>query len=140
MNKYFLDTNLFLRYLTNDNPIQAEHLEKLIKRALKGEIYLVSNTLVFTEIIWTLQSYYKYSKKSIDEVVSSIVASRALEIPEKDIILQTLEDFYSLNIDFIDAYIDAWMNENQIKDIYTLNVKDFKRIPDIRIAALTDYF
>lgn len=136
MNKYFVDTNLFLRYLTNDLPDRAVLLERLIKRAVDGEIRLVTNSMVFAEIVWTLQSFYKYPKYKIDEIVSSIVASTAFEIDERDILLQALEYFHTLNIDFIDAYIGAWMLEHNIQDIYTLNVKDFKRLTGINIARI----
>ena len=131
MNKYFVDTNLFLRYITNDIPEQAVLLENLIKKSFNGELILITNSLVFAEIVWTLQSFYKYPKNKIDEVVSAIVASKAFEIEERDILLQALDDFHFLNIDFIDAYIGAWMKERKLENICTLNVKDFKRIPDI---------
>ena len=131
MNKYFVDTNLFLRYITNDFPEQAVLLENLIQKSFNSEINLVANSLVFAEIVWTLQSFYKYSKSKIDEVVSAIVASKAFEIEERDILLQALDEFHHLNIDFIDAYIGAWMRERKLENIYTFNVKDFKRIPGI---------
>lgn len=133
MNKYFVDTNLFLRYLTNDLPKQAIYLENLIKKAKKGEIKLVVNSMVFAEIVWTLQSFYHFTKEKIDDIVSSLVAAPVFEIEERETLLQALEDFHYLNIDFIDAYIGAWMKEKQIKHIYTLNKKDFKRIPGITL-------
>lgn len=136
MNRYFVDTNLFLRFLTNDIPEQAELLENLLEKSKRGLVKLVVNSMVFAEIVWTLQSYYKYPKSKIDEIVSSIAASPAFEINEREILLQALEDFNSLNIDFIDAYIGAWMQNNGVDSIYTLNIKDFKRIPGIKIANL----
>lgn len=138
MNRYFVDTNLFLRFLTNDIPEQAELLENLLEKSKRGLVKLVVNSMVFAEIVWTLQSYYKYPKSKIDEIVSSIAASPAFEINEREILLQALEDFNSLNIDFIDAYIGAWMQNNGVDSIYTLNIKDFKRIPGIKIANLDD--
>ena len=86
---------------------------------------------MIAEIIWTLLSFYKFSKDKIDESVSAIVASKAFEFEERDILLQAIDDFYYLNIDFVDAYIGAWMKERQINNIYTLNVKDFRRIDGI---------
>ena len=112
MNKVFVDTNLFLRYLTNDIPEKAVLLETLLQKAESGQIKLVINTLIIAEIVWTLQSFYKFSKKKIDETVSSIAASDLFEIPERDILLQSLEDFQTLNIDFIDAYIGNWVCVN----------------------------
>ena len=84
MNRYFVDTNLFLRYLTNDVPKQARLLEKLIEKSRQGKIRLITNSMVIAEIVWTLQSYYKYPKKKIDEIVSSIVGSLAFEIEERE--------------------------------------------------------
>ena len=133
MNKYFVDSNLFLRYITNDIPEQAVLLENLIQKSFNGEINLVANSLVFAEIVWTLQSFYKFSKSKTDEVVSAIVASKAFEIEERDILLQALDDFHHLNIDFVDAYIGAWMRERKLENIFTFNVRDFKRIPGIII-------
>jgi len=136
MNKVFVDTNLFLRYLTNDLPEQAAHLENLIERSNRGELRLVANSMVFAEIVWTLQSFYQYPKDKIDEIVSAIVASEAFEIEERDILLQALEDFHSLNIDFVDAYIASWMQKRRLDKIATLNKKDFKRIPGLSIVNL----
>jgi len=36
----FIDTNLFLRYLTNDIPEEADRVENLLERAEAGEITL----------------------------------------------------------------------------------------------------
>ena len=137
MNRMFVDTNLILRYLTNDIPEQAAHLENLIERSNRGEIKLVVNSMIFAEIVWTLQSFYKYPKDKIDEIVSAIIASETFEIEERDILLQALEDFHSLNIDFVDAYIASWMQKNQLDKIATLNKKDFNRIPGLSVVDLT---
>ncbi|MFO7891700.1 MAG: hypothetical protein R6V04_15335 [bacterium] len=62
-----------------------------------------------------------------------IVACKAFEIQERNILLQALEDFHTLNIDFVDAYVGNWMKENKIDTIYTLNKKDFQRIPGLSV-------
>jgi len=36
----FIDTNLFLRYLTNDIPEEADRVENLLERAEAGELTL----------------------------------------------------------------------------------------------------
>ena len=36
----FIDPNIFLRYLTNDVPEQADAVEQLLHRAVAGEITL----------------------------------------------------------------------------------------------------
>lgn len=136
VNRCFVDTNVILRFLTNDKPAQARQARDLFARAQQGEVVLVLNTMVIAEVVWTLQSFYHYPKKQIDEIVSAIVASRVFEIDERDILLQALENFHFLNIDFIDAYIGAWMQERAIEGICTLNEKHFRRLPGVKVVAL----
>ena len=67
--RWFADTNLFLRYLTNDIPAQADAVEVLLQRAEQGEVLLITNALVMAEIVWTLESFYKLPKAEVEEKV-----------------------------------------------------------------------
>ena len=49
MNPEFADTNLFLRYLTNDVPAQADAVERLFRRAARGEWALITDNMKLTE-------------------------------------------------------------------------------------------
>jgi predicted nucleic acid-binding protein len=40
MKTFFVDTNLFIRYLTNDDPAKADRVEALLDDARDGEIHL----------------------------------------------------------------------------------------------------
>jgi predicted nucleic acid-binding protein len=52
MRTCFVDTNLFIRYLTNDDAKKADRVEKLLAEAARGKIRLVTAELVIAEIIW----------------------------------------------------------------------------------------
>ena len=65
-----MDTNIFLRYLTDDVPHQADAVEQLLHQASQGEILLTTNSWVIAEIIWTLDSYYGLSKDDIQDKTS----------------------------------------------------------------------
>ncbi len=54
--RVFADTNLFLRYLTNDVPQQADAVEALLRRAAAGEVTLVTNSLAIAEVVWVLET------------------------------------------------------------------------------------
>ncbi|MBI3460736.1 PIN domain-containing protein, partial [Candidatus Acetothermia bacterium] len=71
MTRYFVDTNVFLRYLTNDVPAQAEAVTRLLQRAKAGEIVLHTSVLVLAEIVWTLESYYELAR---DEIKANVLA------------------------------------------------------------------
>jgi uncharacterized SAM-binding protein YcdF (DUF218 family) len=52
----FVDTNLFLRYLTNDIPDQADRVESLLKEASEGGTTLATGSLVIAELV----RYHRY--------------------------------------------------------------------------------
>ncbi len=91
--RVFVDTNLFLRYLTNDVPVQADAVEQLLHRAAKGELVLVSNTLVIAEIIWTLESFYKLSKVNIREKIPAILNTPGLNVANSHRVLQAITTY-----------------------------------------------
>ncbi len=138
MNKAFIDSNLLLRFLINDIPEQAVVLESLFQKARDKKVELVCNSMVVAEIVWTLESFYGFAKDKIQDVVSALVYLDLIHFDERQILLQALDDYVHLNIDFIDAYIAAWMEEQDIKNIYTFNKKHFKRIPTVNLPEFPE--
>lgn len=127
----FADTNLFLRYLTNDVPAQADLVESLLHRAAKGKVNLVTTSLVIAEIVWTLESYYELDKKEIQTMILGILNTDGLEALDSDLILQAIVHYTDKNVDFIDAFNAAWMVRNDVNKIYTFDQKHFNRFEGI---------
>ena len=118
---FFVDTNLFLRYLTNDVPGQADAVESLLQRALKGKIHLVTTSMVIAEIVWTLESHYELGKKEIQTMVLGILNTGGLGMADSDLLLQAIVLYADKNADFIDAFNAAWMVKNGVDSIYTFD-------------------
>ena len=131
--RVFVDTNLFLRYLTNDVPDQADAVEELLRRAAAGNIMLVTNSLVLAEIIWTLESFYALSKRAIHEKVLAILNTPGLEVIEVGLVLQAITWYVKQNVDFIDAYNVAWLLDQDMNIAYTFDRKHFTRLPDVTV-------
>ena len=127
----FADTNLFLRYLTNDVPAQADLVESLLHRAAKGKVNLVTTSMVIAEIVWTLESYYELDKKEIQTMILGILNTDGLEVIDSDLILQAIVPYTDKNVDFIDAFNAAWMDKNDVDKIYTFDQKHFNRFEKI---------
>jgi predicted nucleic-acid-binding protein len=130
-NRVFIDTNLFLRYLTNDQPKMADEVEKLLRRAAAGRVTLVTHVLVMTEIVWTLASFYKVSREDIRDKVIAIVNTDGLEVENAGLILQAAIAFADKNIDFIDAYTSAWCAVNLVPSVCTFDQSHFKRLAGV---------
>jgi len=133
--RIFVDTNLFLRYFTNDIPTQAEAVDNLLRRASAGKIILVTSCLVIAEIVWTLESFYKLPREEIRDKVLAFFNTPGLEIENGDLILQSISWYTEKNIDFIDAYNAAWLLAQDMKTIYTFNRKHFSRLQGITVKV-----
>ncbi len=126
-DQVFADTNLFLRYLTNDIPAEAEAFEQMLRQAAGGEFQFVTNSLVIAEIVWTLESYYKLSKEEVQMRVLGILNTPGLEVIDGKLILQAILWYAEKNVDFIDAYNAAWMFSSGIQVACTFDRKHFSR-------------
>ena len=133
MTEIFIDTNPFIRYLTNDIPESAEKVERVLKRAQKREIKLVTNELIIAEIVWVLESVYDLKKGLIFSLLQAIFNTSNLEIPNKPMLKMASEIYKDKNIDFIDAYTVSDMETNGIKKLFSFDMKHMKRISWIEL-------
>lgn len=135
IERVFIDTNLFLRYLINDLPEQADRVEELLQRAARDEIVLVTTSLVIAEIVWTLASFYKLSREQIRDRVLAILNTPGLEVAESDLPIEAATNYATKNVDFIDAYNVAWMLRQEINTAYTFDRKHFSRFDSIDVKV-----
>lgn len=127
----FLDTNIILRYLTNDIPSEALKCHRLFKDVSEGKEILFTNILVIAEVIWVLSSGYKFARAKIINGIQKIINTPHIHIDNGEIILSALDLFEAHNIDFIDAYNAAVMRHKGIDSIYSYD-KHFDRIKEIK--------
>jgi predicted nucleic acid-binding protein len=131
METIFVDTNIFLRYLTKDDLSRYEKCREMFKRAMKGEIAIITSGMVIAELVWTLLSYYKVPKAEVVEKITVIVGTKNLSIPDKQVVADALVLYARKNIDFIDAYNAIFMRYHGLRDIYSYD-EDFELIEDIQ--------
>ena len=123
----FVDTNVFLRYLTDDIPEQADASEALLGRAEQGDVRLVTSALVVAEIVWTLGSFYKRTKPQVRDAVLALCHTPGLDVEDADALVQAAEWYAELNVDFADAAHAAWMRARSITEVATFNLEHFRR-------------
>jgi predicted nucleic-acid-binding protein len=131
MKSCFVDTNLFIRYLTNDDPEKADRVELLLNQAANGEIKLMTAEMVLAEVVWVLESNYQMDKDRISEMLKAILSTPGLEVLNGKIVENALQFYAVQNIDFVDAYIVALMQKHKIEGIYSFDKKHLQRITQI---------
>ena len=122
-----IDSNLLLRLLTNDDPTQAEAVEKLLKFSPEP-IFLPDVTVA--EIVWVLSSFYRLSKEEIIEKIYILLSSRNIDC-NKALLLRSLYFYRSFNIAFIDAYLAAYCEQEKLEGIYSFD-KDLDKIKEVK--------
>jgi predicted nucleic-acid-binding protein len=115
----FIDTNIFIKFLTNDIPEKADACEHIFREAAEKNESLFTTEMVIAEIIWVLESYYELPKKEVQEMVEKILITPFLLCPQKDLILNALTLYGDKNIDYIDAYNASILREQGIKEVYS---------------------
>lgn len=131
MKSCFVDTNLFIRYLTNDDPAKADKVDKLLDDAAAGNLKLVTTEMVMAEIVWVLESGYSLKNSDIAPLVRGILATPGLEVINAALVARAVELYETVNIDFIDGYIAAVMEQRGITELYSFDRKHISRIKKV---------
>ena len=100
-----LDTNVLVRYVTQDDPAQSAKASELIESlttASPGFISLVS----VVELVWVLQSCYQSAKSDVVTVLETLLRTRELTVEHAEIIWQALRKFVANKADFADCLIE----------------------------------
>jgi predicted nucleic-acid-binding protein len=127
----FIDTNLFIRYLTDDDPVKADKVEALLDKAAGGKLKLLTTEMVMAEIVWVLESAYSLKNTDIAPLVRGILATPGLEVINAPLVTRAVELYESTNIDFIDGYIAAVMEQRGITELYSFDRKHISRVRKI---------
>lgn len=131
----FADTNLFLRYLTNDVPEQADAVERLLARAAAGEVVLTTSAMVIAEMVWTLESFYRLPREAVQEKVLAILNTPGLAVESSDLLIQAVVWYADKNVGFIDAFNAAWMRGHGLTDAWTFDERHFRRFEHLTVRV-----
>jgi len=100
-----LDTNVLVRYVTQDDPVQSAKASELIESlttASPGFVSLVS----ILELVWVPQSCYQSAKSDVVMVLETLLRTRELTVEHAEIIWQALRKFVANKADFADCLIE----------------------------------
>jgi len=100
-----LDTNVLVRYLTQDDPAQAETATRAIENAAESGDKLVIQPVVLFERVRVLDSAYGFKKDAIVATIERILRTAQFQVADKDIVWQAFTDYRAGTGDFSDHYI-----------------------------------
>jgi uncharacterized protein len=128
MEKVFVDTNVFLRFFTQDDQGQHEKAARLFLDAEGGQIELVTGPPVFFELAWTLRSAYKQKPETVVDVLERILAFPGMTVSDESFVVKALALARTQGSEFADAYIAANAILSKADAIATFNHKHFQKL------------
>ena len=105
-----LDTNVIVRYLTQDDPKQAAVATRYIERHCTEESPGVIGHITLCEIVWVLKSNYSQDRDSIARVIEHLLQIAQIKVLEPALVWRALGDFRQSSADFADHLL-ARVNE-----------------------------
>ena len=127
----WLDTNIVLRFLTNDDPAKARACLELFQRVQRGDEELATSETIVAEVTYVLTSQYGLSHAEIAARLRPLLAMSGLKLPYKRVVQRGLERYATMpQLDFEDAIGVEHMMRLGITEILSYD-RDFDRVVEI---------
>jgi predicted nucleic-acid-binding protein len=75
-----LDTNILVRYLTQDDPVQSRIASDVIERRLRGANPGFVSVVAMVEMVWVLSRAYRVPAPDVASAVERLLQVEALEV------------------------------------------------------------
>jgi uncharacterized protein len=135
MKLSFLDTNVFLRHLLQDDPTHSPKASAFLKRIEAGEVKVRTADTVIFETIFTLQKVYRQPKTAIRDSLLPLIELPGIVLPSKRRYQKVFSLYVDANLPFADAYHAVLMEQFNLTEIVTFDT-DFDKIKGITRVKL----
>jgi len=117
-----LDTNVLVRFLTQDDDAQFQVAAGLIEGCTRDVPGYVCRE-VMIELVWVLERAYKYSREEIAEALLSIVTASQLSVENAQDIASVVNLYRKEGYDFADLMIRQAANRSGASVLKTFDLK-----------------
>ena len=129
-----LDTNVLIRYLTRDNPEQAEAARALLRGLTTDNPGFICREVVI-EVVWVLERSYRFSRERIANIVVELVATDTLVIEDDNDVAQADAAYRQGSADFSDLMILSAANRVGAQPLYTFD-RQFARLDGTELVEV----
>jgi predicted nucleic-acid-binding protein len=108
-----LDTNILVRYLTQDDPVQSAQARKIMEQQLTEENPGFISMVATVELVWVLENAYKFSAREVAAAVERVLQTDVLVVQNEQEVFTAVAKLKEGRGSFADALIAAlgsWAN------------------------------
>ena len=100
-----LDTNVIVRYVTQDDGKQSQRANAVFAAAASSGAKLFVNAIVLCELVWVLRSAYGEPRERIVPVLAGLLETPEVVVEDADLARRALADWERGHGDFADSFI-----------------------------------
>lgn len=100
-----IDTNVLVRYLTQDDPVQAGKVDAFVATAIEEGSRLHVDDIVLCEMVWVLRAAYRLTKPTIAEALDKVLSTAIFSFGDREVLRGALSDYLAGPGDFSDYLI-----------------------------------
>lgn len=128
-----LDTNVLVRFLTQDEPTQAQASADLISGLTEDNPGFVCRE-VLVELVWVLERAYKFSSSEIAHVLEGLLSATELVVEEADSVGAILQLYEVKGFGFADLMIRQASRRSGSLHLATFD-KRAARLDDVELVG-----
>jgi predicted nucleic-acid-binding protein len=129
-----LDTNVIVRYVTQDDPRQAAAATRLFERELSQQEPGFVSLVTLCETVWVLADCYSAGKPQLRAVLEGLLSSRQLVIEEAETVWKTLRAWEDASADFSDVLVGQVAVAHGCSGIFTFD-KAASKLPGFALLG-----
>lgn len=129
----FIDANVFIRFLLNDDPVKGAASRDLLLRIRDGAEEAVTSETAIAEIFFVLTSArtYRMAPAALCDRVRPILALEGLKLANKRVCLRALDTYSSHpHLGYEDALALAYVEMQHLDGIYSYD-RGIDRVPGV---------
>ena len=132
MIDYLLDSNVIVRFLTQDDPRQGKAAAKLFLSAKRGDSALHLESSIVAEVVYVLESsYYGKPRMQIADSLADLLKNPGIEAESYEAIVDALNRFRDHPaVDYADCWLAA-LAAHRGMPVASFD-RDFDRFGDIK--------
>lgn len=133
--RIFIETSVFIRFLTRDDSKKAADCERLFELVEAGEMRPCISNIVVLEIVYVLQKLYGFSRTDVARAVEKVIELRNLVLVEKTNTRGALAHWKERSAKYGDCLIASQVPRGV--PIITYDA-DFQAFPELNVLSPAD--
>ncbi|MEK6789621.1 MAG: type II toxin-antitoxin system VapC family toxin [Pseudomonadota bacterium] len=129
-----LDTNVILRYIMQDDPVQARQATALIESLTADEPGFIP-LIVLVEMVWVLFSAYRLNRHQVAQVLEQLAQLKEIRLDSTDLVLKALRIFKAGTADFSDCLIERIAANQGCQKTVTFDIAAAKSAGMVLLSA-----